>query len=92
VNLIQVDTVDSIKALLCEKGVDDDVVSQLRGKWPDIHFTYCSEDDIHSGKPVEESEQFSLYLVDSSEHCLCLTDDLNTASGIVIAEHYEEED
>lgn len=90
--MIQVETVESIKTFLCQKGVDDAVVSQLREQWPEIHFTYCSEDDIHNGKPVQEADQFSLYLVDSSEHCLCLTNDFDTATGLVIAEHYDEED
>lgn len=90
--MIQAETVESIKTLLCEKGVDEASVSQLRELWPKIHFTYCSEDDIHSGKPVQEAEQFSLYLVDSTDHCLCLTNDLDTATGLVIAEHYDEED
>lgn len=90
--MIQEETVENIKALLCEKGVDDTVVGQLRVQWPKIHFTYCSDDDIHNGKPVQVAEQFSLYLVDSSEHCLCLTNDFDTATGLVIAEHYDEED
>ncbi|MGD9000703.1 MAG: DUF6129 family protein [Granulosicoccaceae bacterium] len=91
-NMIQAETVENIRNQLSEQGVDEATVSKLREQWPDIHFTYCSEDDIHSGKPVEETEQFSLYLVDSSEHCLCLTSDMNTATGLVIAEHYDDDD
>lgn len=89
--MIETDTVSRIRDLLLEQGVDEGVVGALRASWPDIHFTYCSEDDIHSGKPVEEAEAFSLYLVDSSEHCLCLTSDYASATGLVIAEAWVEE-
>jgi hypothetical protein len=89
--MIQVETISRIKDLLNEQGVDESAVTILRGEFPDVHFTYCSEDDIHNGKPVEESEQFSLYLVDSREHCLCLTSDPEIATGLVIAERYDDE-
>lgn len=90
--MIQAEIVERVRVLLSEHGVDEMAVSQLRSLWPEIHFTYCSEDDIHSGRPVQQTEKFSLYLVDSSDHCLCLTTDFNTATGLVIAEHYDEED
>ena len=90
--MIQAESVEQIKAELSKEGLDEASVSKLREKWPDIHFTYCSEDDIHSGKPVDETDEFSLYLVDSSEHCLCLTNDMETATGLVIAERYDDEE
>lgn len=88
--MIEAKTVEQISEVLKTLGVDDGSVSQLRQQWPDIHFTYCTEDDIHTGKPVQESDSFSLYLVDSSEHCLCLTNDYDTATGMVVAEHIDE--
>jgi hypothetical protein len=89
--MIQAETIASIASLLNEQGVDESSVSQLRGQWPEIHFTYCSDDDIHSGRPVEEAKQFNIYLVDSREHCLALTSDLDIATGLVIAELVDEE-
>jgi hypothetical protein len=89
--MIQAETITRIKELLNEHGVDENSVDQLRGLFPDVHFTYCSEDDIHSGRPVEESEQFNIYLVDSREHCLSLTVDPEIATGMVIAERYDDE-
>jgi hypothetical protein len=89
--MIQAETISRIRDLLNEQGVDESSVSSLRGLFPDVHFTYCSEDDIHSGRPVEETEQFSLYLVDSREHCLALTTDPEIATGLVIAERYDDE-
>lgn len=89
--MIQAETISRVKDLLSEQGVDEASVSSLRGLFPGVHFTYCSEDDIHSGRPVEETEQFNIYLVDSREHCLVLTGDPEIATGLVIAERYDDE-
>lgn len=89
--MIQAETISRVKDLLIEKGVDETTVTSLRGHFPDVHFTYCSEDDIHGGKPVEETDEFSIYLVDSREHCLTLTQSPEIATGMVIAERYDDE-
>lgn len=75
-----------------QEWISDDTVSQLRQGFPGIHFTYCMDDDVTSNaKPVYQHPRFNLYLVDSREHCLCLTDDMDIASGVVVAE-VEEDD
>ena len=72
--------------------IDEGVVTSLRAAYPDIHFTYCLDDDINAGKPVIEEEKFNVYLIDGREHCLCLTNDYDIATGIVIAEIIDDED
>jgi hypothetical protein len=67
-------------------GVGDDTVSTLRQNYQPIHFTYCMDDDLPNHTPVLVQEDFNLYLIDGREHCLCLTSDLETATGIVVAE------
>lgn len=61
-------------------------VAVLREAFPGTHFTWCMEDDIGMEQPVAERAGFNLYLVDGQAHCLKLTTDMNSASGIVIAE------
>jgi hypothetical protein len=70
--------------------LDDAVIGKLRNAYPDMHFTYCMDDDITSGRPVLEREAFNVYLVDGREHCLCLTANHDTATGLVIAEKIED--
>ena len=72
--------------------MDESVVTSLRAAYPDIHFTYCLDDDITSGKPVIENDSFNIYLIDGREHCLCLTNDYDVATGVVIAEVIDDED
>jgi hypothetical protein len=61
-------------------------LSALRQQFPDIHFTYCMDDDLPNNTPVIEHKDFNLYLIDGREHCLCLTNDYDIATGIVVAE------
>lgn len=88
--MIAQQTIDSINKLLIDHGLDQDAVSRLRGLWPEIHFTHCSDDDVCGPPPVLESEGFSIYLIDSRDHCLSFTSDLTIATGLVLAEHEED--
>jgi hypothetical protein len=72
--------------------IDSLLQDELKKTFPGVRFTLCSEDDIHAGKPVIEKEGFDIYLVGSSEHCLTLTNDIELATGVVIAEKYPEEE
>lgn len=62
------------------------LIAGIRCNFPGIHFTYCMDDDIADHEPVYTSDGFNLYLVDGREHCLCLTNKFENATGIVIAE------
>ena len=66
------------------------VEQELRAAFPDMHFTFCQDDDVISDSPVSELPGFNLYLVDSSSHCLCLTTDPQAATGLVVAELEDE--
>ena len=69
----------------------EEVITGLRNAFPQMHFTYCMDDDIVSGKPVLEREAFNLYLIDAREHCLCLTSSHEVATGLVVAEKLDDE-
>lgn len=77
---------DQIAQLAALQPISDAIVDQLRGHFPDIHFTYCSDDDVVAAKPVYEDGEFNLYLIDSRNHCLSFTQDMEVATGVVLAE------
>ena len=87
--MISQETLAQIAGKISAAGVDESVIATLRNDYPQLHFTYCSEDDIPNNEPVLEQEQFNLYLVDGREHCLCLTRDFENATGVVVAEIYQ---
>ena len=67
--------------------LDDMLIAELRTEFAPLHFTYCSDDDVgDSVSPVLEHDRFNLYLIDGREHCLKLTNDTETATGLVVAE------
>ena len=84
--MITKEQVNAIAAKIETMGVDETTVSALRQQYQPIHFTYCMDDDLPNNTPVIENEEFNLYLIDGREHCLCLTNDYEVATGIVVAE------
>lgn len=84
--MINLEQLQRIAAAIRAQSLNESVVASLRNEYPGIHFTYCMEDDIPNHEPILEDASFNLYLVDSREHCMCLTRNYDHASGIVIAE------
>lgn len=84
--MIEIAELERVVAMAEEQGLSESLLDTLRLQFPGKHFTWCMDDDITTGKPVVMRERFAIYLVDSRDHCSCLTSDLNSASGIVLAE------
>ena len=84
--MITTEQVNAITAKIKTLGVAEETVSALRQKYQPIHFTYCMDDDLPNNAPIVEASAFNLYLIDGREHCLCLTNDYDAATGIVVAE------
>ncbi|MBN2702254.1 MAG: hypothetical protein JXR29_12485 [Methylothermaceae bacterium] len=90
--MIPPDLMTSIVDELSDRDLDETVVFSLRETYPDVHFTYCCDDDIVSGQPVVERPHFNVYLVDGSDHCLQLTGDCERATGLVLAYRVGDDD
>jgi hypothetical protein len=58
-----------------------------------LHFSECSEDDVSPlYKPALSIEQYDLFLISgASGHCLALTNDATSATGILIAAKVDDE-
>ncbi|PVV10212.1 MAG: hypothetical protein B6D77_08615 [gamma proteobacterium symbiont of Ctena orbiculata] len=84
--MIEQAQIDRIGELLSRRAVEESAVTELRQQFPDIHFTYCMDDDVITATPLHEADGFNLYLIDSRNHCLSFTQDLSVATGIVVAE------
>lgn len=84
--MITAGQVQEIANKIEDLGVDETTVLALRQQYQPIHFTYCMDDDLPNNTPIIEHKGFNLYLIDGREHCLCLTNDYDVATGIVVAE------
>ncbi|MDD1632281.1 MAG: DUF6129 family protein [Methylococcaceae bacterium] len=84
--MITTEQVNAIAAKIETLGVDETIISALRKQYQPVHFTYCMDDDLPNNTPIIKHKDFNLYLIDGREHCLCLTNDYEAATGIVVAE------
>jgi hypothetical protein len=72
----------SIKALMA---TGNPLVPGLRSMFPDITFVRCSAGDMDA-VPYRANNKYQLYLMDRSEACIRLTDQLECADGVIVAE------
>ncbi len=62
-----------------------DWLTQLRQQLPGRAITVCDAADMTEGRPYREYPDFEVYLVDGSGHCWYLTQDADSATGLVVA-------
>ena len=72
----------SIRTLIA---AGDPLVQGLRSLFPDIVFVRCSGRDMDA-PPYRSSNKYQLYLFDRSQMCIRLTDRLESADGVIVAE------
>lgn len=72
----------SIKALLA---TGNPLVPGLRNMFPGVTFVRCNAQDMDA-PPYRVSDKYQLYLMDRSEACIKLTDRLESADGVIVAE------
>ncbi len=70
----------------------DPDASRLRAGFPDLHFTFCSDDDVPARlKAAVECRAHRLYLITgASGHCIEFTSDTAGATGVVVASRDED--
>jgi hypothetical protein len=78
--------INEVLAVVEAEGASVSVISKLRERWGDIHFTHCMEDELCLEKPVREGTLANIYLVNGHNHCATITDHEPSATGLLIAE------
>jgi hypothetical protein len=88
--VITLERIEQVTRVVERAGLTERTVSALREAFGEIHFTYCMDEDIGcgvgAGAPVRQADGFNLYLVDGRAHCMRFTNDLDAATGLVLAE------
>jgi hypothetical protein len=85
--VIAAETLEQIASRAAALGeLNDEAMASLKKAWPDLRFTFCSDDDMPARLPSAlQRGNFNLYLVGGGEHCLSLTTDADQAIGVVLA-------
>ena len=90
--MITAETLAQVTAKAGEIDLSEAGVAALRKLWPEIHFTFCSEDDVPARLvPAAEGEGFAVYLVSGMQHCVGFTNHLEAATGLVLASVSDED-
>lgn len=90
--MIASERLDQITLIVEKAGLSDQTMGALREAFQDMHLTYCMDEDIGVGEPIRRGEGFNLYLVDGRSHCMQFTIDVESATGIVLAEVESDEE
>ena len=90
--MIAPERLDQLALIVQKAGLNEQTLSVLRETFRDMHLTYCMDEDIGVGEAVRRESGFNLYLVDGRGHCMQLTTDLESATGVVLAEVDPDQD
>lgn len=83
--MITADDLARIDGLLGTPVAGGNPLPDFRGTFPGLSLTRCDAFDMRDEQAFREYPTFNLYLVDGRDHCVHITHDPNTATGIVIA-------
>lgn len=90
--MLSATTLEQIASAAASSGaLNDAALDSLKQRWPELRFTFCNDDDMPARlSPALRGEGFNVYLVGGSEHCLSLTQDIEQAIGVVLAQVEED--
>lgn len=82
-NETQISSIEaSIKALMA---TGNPLVPNLRSMFPEVTFVRCSAGEVDA-TPYRTSSKYELFLFNCSQVCIQLTDRLEAADGVIVAE------
>lgn len=76
---------DVAKTLRDCQTMTNNPIPMLKGCFPELSFVRLSASDIDE-PPFRAVEGYNLYLLDTSEHCVKITNNPTMASAIVVAQ------
>lgn len=83
--MISEDDLVRIDDLLATPATGSNPLTDFRGAFPGLSLTRCDASDMSDEQAFREYPAFNLYLVDGRDHCWHITDDMNIATGVVVA-------
>jgi hypothetical protein len=81
---ISAELMEQIDAVLAQASADGPTLARLRGLVAGLTATRCDASDLADSEPFRSYEHCALYLLDGRDHCMMITDDPTTATGVVV--------
>ena len=78
--------IEAITKVIDTAGLNEQTLSSLRSKLPDVRFTQCDAEDMEDRQPYLTRPGYQVFLLSSDGHCLAVTQDVERAVGLVLAE------
>ncbi len=83
---MKLEQIEAVADVALQEGLNEVTLGKLRAKFAGVHFTWCMDDDVTGVEPILSRPGMNVYLVDGRDHCLKLTNRLEFATGLVLAE------
>ena len=75
---------EQIDPVLAAASADGPTLARLRGLVTGLTATRCDASDLADSEPFRSYERCALYLLDGRDHCMKITDDPTSATGVVV--------
>ncbi|PPD04508.1 MAG: hypothetical protein CTY29_05395 [Methylobacter sp.] len=82
---INPETVEQIQALLTASATPSERIANLRQSVAGLSITRCDASDMDAEVAWLEAADLNVYLIDTSEHCVRITNAPLNATGLIIA-------
>ena len=82
---INPETVEEIQAMLTASATVSERIATLRKNISGLSITRCDASDMDAETAWFEAPDLNVYLIDTSEHCVRITNAPQTATGLIIA-------
>ncbi|MDA8328458.1 MAG: HCV capsid domain containing protein [Betaproteobacteria bacterium] len=76
---------ESLSTLLVTLSKGENPVPVVREQFPGLAVSRCSEEDMRDENPFLRAGNHDVFLVDTSNHCWRIVDELAAASGVILA-------
>jgi hypothetical protein len=82
---INPETVEEIQAMLTASATVSERIATLRKNISGLSITRCDASDMDAETAWFETSEMNVYLLDTSEHCVRITNTPLNATGLIIA-------
>ncbi|CAL1239779.1 hypothetical protein [Candidatus Methylocalor cossyra] len=79
-------TLGEIRTLLEGQASLPERCASVRQRFPGLSLTRCEASDMGTETPVFETPELCVYLIDTSAHCVRITEDPAAATGLIVAQ------